>query len=316
MKPAFTLLALCLASGPVFGQALSPAPKEPALDPAKAADARAIADVVIAFTKAFEAADAKGVAMLFTDDAQVSDESGTTKGRANIEARFASYFAQMPKPKLTIKVDGLRFVSPDVAIEDGRADVKSDTPGGKAESSKYTVVYVRQDGKWLHSSLRDMPADELPAAERLKELDWLVGDWVNESHEAVVHSTCKWSDDRHYLLRDFVIQVQGKPALKVNQRIGWDPAAKQVRSWVFDSEGGFADGFWTRNGDQWMIKVNGVRSDGKLATATQIIAHLGRDHLRWASYDRTTGGELVPNVDEFTMVRKPPEPSAIPARPR
>jgi uncharacterized protein (TIGR02246 family) len=314
MKAAFTLLAVCVPIGFVFGQA--PAAREPTVDPARAADTRAIADVVNAFTKAFEAADAKAVAMLFTDDAQVSDESGTTKGRTNIEARFAAYFAQMPKPRLTIKVDGLRFVSPDVAIEDGRADVKSEMPGAKTESSKYTVVYVRQDGKWLHSSLRDMPADEPPVAERLKELEWLVGDWVNESHEAVVQSTCKWSDDRHYLLRDFVIHVQGKPALKVSQRIGWDAAAKQVRSWVFDSDGGFAEGLWTRAGDRWTIKAQGTRRDGKVATATQVITQTGRDHLRWTSYDRTTGGDLIPDIEEFTMVRKPPEPTVAPARPR
>ena len=32
--------------------------------------------------------------------------------------------------------------------------------------------------------------------------------------------------------------------MTVTQRIGWDPAAKQIRSWEFDSEGGFGEGTW------------------------------------------------------------------------
>ena len=39
------------------------------------------------------------------------------------------------------------------------------------------------------------------------------------------------------------------------QVIGWDPAAKQVRSWVFDSGGGIGEGIWTKQGDKWIKKV-------------------------------------------------------------
>ena len=176
------------------------------------------------------------------------------------------------------------------------------------ENTKYTVVYVKQDGRWLQSSLRDHSAEEPPVPERLKDLEWLVGDWVNESAAAVVHTTCKWSEDRHYLLRDFSVLVAGKPAMKGTQRIGWDPAAKQVRSWVFDSDGGFSEGYWSRLGDQWMIKSHGVHHDGKPVTATMMITRLGPGTLRWSAFDRTRGGELIPEVDEFTMVRRPPMP--------
>ena len=85
--------------------------------------------------------------------------------------------------------------------------------------------------------------------ERLKELAWLVGDWVDENSDSVVHVTCRWSDDKNFLLRDFVIHVQGKPVMNVNQRIGWDPVTKQIKSWVFDSEGGYGDALWARNGN-------------------------------------------------------------------
>ena len=202
----------------------------------------------------------------------------------------------------------VRFVTPDVAIEEGRATVTLTGAGAASEITKYTVVYVKQDGRWLQSSLRDLKAEEPAAPERLKELEWLVGDWVNESSAAVVHSTCKWSDDKHYLLREFTVTVAGKPAMKGTQRIGWDPVAKQIRSWVFDSDGGFSEGSWSRLGDQWMIRSHGVHHDGRPVTATMMITRLGPGALRWSAFDRTRGGDLIPEVDEFTLVRRPPPP--------
>lgn len=245
---------------------------------------------------------------MFTDDAQITDDAGSTRGRKSIEAHFAAYFAEQPKAKLAIKIDDLRFLTPDVAIEDGHAIVSPVAAGGVVEKTRYTVVYVKQGGKWLQSSLREEEDDEVSVPERLRDLEWLVGDWVNESHEAVVFSTCKWSDDRHYLLRDFTVNVAGKPALKGTQRIGWDADKKQVRSWVFDSDGGFSEGYWSRLGDQWMIKAHGFHHDGQPVSATMMITRLGPGTLRWSAFDRTRGGDLIPLVDDYTLVRRPPMP--------
>ena len=89
-------------------------------------------------------------------------------------------------------------------------------------------------------------------------------------------------------------------------RLGPD-CSGQFKTWIFDSEGGFGEGYWTRNGDQWVIKAEGVRQDGQPASATNIITRLGKDRASWQSVDRTIGGAAVPGVDEFTIVRKPPE---------
>ena len=311
------LLGLAIGIAPSIARPQAPAPTArartlpataPVADPARAADIKALNEGVTAFEKAFAAGDAKALAAMFTDDAQVVDDTGSTRGRANIEARFASYLAANPKTTISLKVDDLRFLTPDVAIEEGQAVVSPAAPGATAETSKYTVIHVKQNGRWFQSSVRDEPAGEPAVPERLKDLEWLVGDWVNESQEAVVHTTCKWSDDKHYLLRDFSVVVAGKPTLKGSQRIGWDPSKKQVRSWVFDSDGGFSEGDWTRQGDQWMIKAHGVHHDGKPVTATMMISRLGPGTLRWSAFDRTRGGEFIPEVDEFTMVRRPPMP--------
>jgi len=283
----------------------------------RAADRAELATLVATFVRAFEAGDARALAATFTEDATVADDSGTTRGREAIEARFAAYLADNPKARIQVQPESLRLITPDVAVEDGRAVITPAAGSGRRASSKYTVVYVRRDGRWLHSSLRDFDDVEPPPSDRLRDIEWLVGDWVNESQDAVVLSTVKWSDDRNYLLRDFTVQVAGRPAIKGTQRIGWDPSLKQIRSWVFDSEGGFNEGYWSRSGDRWMIKSHGVHHDGKAVSATQTITRLGRDALRWASSDRTRGDDHLPSGDEFTMVRRPPQPlTGTPGSPR
>ena len=125
---------------------------------------------------------------------------------------------------------------------------------------------------------------------------------------AVVLTTCKWADGGNFLVREFTVKTQGRPVLSGTQRIGWDPTRKrQFKTWIFDTEGGFGDGYWTRNGDQWVIKAEGVRQDGQHASVTSIITRLGKDRASWRSVDRTIGGAAVPGADEFTLVRKPPE---------
>ena len=86
------------------------------------------------------------------------------------------------------------------------------------------------------------------------------------------------------------------------------PSSKhQFKTWIFDSEGGHGEGYWTHNGNQWVVKVEGVRQDGVPASATNIITRLGKDRLSWQSVDRTLGGSAIAGVDEFVVVRTPPQ---------
>ncbi len=117
-----------------------------------------------------------------------------------------------------------------------------------------------------------------------------------------------WSDNKNFLIRTFDVRVKGKPALTGSQRIGWDPLTKQIKSWVFDDQGGYGEGLWMRAGDQWVIKATGVRPEGRTATATQVLTYVDNDHLKWKSIDRTRGDEVVEEIDEIVMVRKPPQP--------
>ena len=54
--------------------------------------------------------------------------------------------------------------------------------------------------------------------------------------------------------------------------------------------------------------MTGVTHDGKPASATNVLTRVAKDRMTWQSRDRIVGGELMPNVEEITIVRKPPKP--------
>ena len=118
--------------------------------------------------------------------------------------------------------------------------------------------------------VRDTPGAELTNYERLKPLEWMIGDWIDESHESVVLTSCHWTASKNYILQEIKVRMRGRDAMDLSQRIGWDPLTKQIKSWVFDSEGGYGESIWTPDGDRWLVKATAVRRDGVTASATTL----------------------------------------------
>jgi hypothetical protein len=77
---------------------------------------------------------------------------------------------------------------------------------------------------------------------------------------------------------------------------------------VFDSEGGYGEGYWSNQGDRWFVKSQGVRRDGRHASVTQVYTRVNKDVIRWHSIDRTVAGKTAPDVEEVVLVRRPPRP--------
>jgi len=275
-------------------------------------DERAVQAVAAAYARAYNAGDARALASLFTEDAEVTDENRERlRGRAMIEQAFSSMFQRRPGAAITILPAALRFLGPDVAQEEGRTLVKVPVPDGAPPATHhYTALFVKQGDRWMCSSVREELDTSLTHHERLRELEWLVGEWLDESPDSVVHTTCRWTGDQNFLLRDFTVRVQGKSVMSVNERIGWDPSTRQIKSWVFDSEGGFGCGLWSRHGNEWVIKSTGIMPDGRTATATHVLTRVNPQSVRWASIERTVGDQVVPDHAEYVLVRRPPQPQS------
>ena len=78
--------------------------------------------------------------------------------------------------------------------------------------------------------------------------------------------------------------------------------------WVFDDRGGFAEGLVSRDGDRWIIKASGVRSDGRSVSTTNAFTPIGKDRIHWETLERSVDGEVVPGSDQFNLVRRAPPP--------
>ena len=211
---------------------------------------------------------------------------------------------------MSVTIHSVRIVAPTVAIEDGTTTLTR-KQGEPSLHGRYAAVQVKLDGHWLVANTRDLVpnTDVIPISERLKPLEFLIGDWVDESEEAVIAGSYRWGEGRKFLTHEFTVKRAGA-LLKGTQCIGWDPLRHTIMSWTFDSRGGHGEGTWTWDRNHWLIKMQGVSAAGQPSSATAFLTPLGRDAYRWESTDRVLGTEAAPDTT-VTIVRKPPEPRDV-----
>jgi len=275
-------------------------------------DEQAIRQSVEALLKAYNTGDAQAVAAVFTPDALIVDAEGhSTQGREGIQQAYEQMFKEHPQSHQEVSISLIRFVAPGVAVEEGTSTI-TNAPDDTPQRSDYSVVHVKQDGKWLMASARDFENEEATAQSELDQLGWLVGEWVDESPDGLVKTKYSWTENHVYLISEFKMQIGGETALSGTQRLAWDPLSNKVRSWVFDSEGGFSEGTWTRNGNEWIVKLGGVTRNGRAGSATHVIKRISADKYSWQAHDRVVGGEIVPDTHEVVVVRQPPGPELSP----
>jgi uncharacterized protein (TIGR02246 family) len=257
------------------------------------------------FVAAFNKQDAKAVAALWTEDGQYSDDAGRVfAGRAAIGTAYAEFFAQNPGAQLRVVVDSLRLLSPDAAIEAGRAMVAL-RPDGTPGISSYTAVHVKVDGKWLMATVRDAPGSASSAGQNAADLEWLVGTWVAEEHGVRTESVCSWVAGKSFLERKHTTTRPDGTTASGVQLIGWNPQAGHVQSWSFTSDGGHAIGIWMPIEGGWQAKVDGTTGDGTPTTAVNVLRRLDDNAYAWQSVRRFLGESALPDTEEIVIKRRP-----------
>jgi uncharacterized protein (TIGR02246 family) len=270
----------------------------------RAADKAAIEKAVESYTAAFNAGDADALAAHWSPEAVYVNPltGGQVEGSEAIAKEFEAILAELKETKLAVDVESIRFISPGVAVENGVAKLIS--ADGQPQESTYTAIHVKRDGKWF---LDRVTEEDIPIVlshhEQLKELEWLIGSWVDGDDQARIQTTCQWTRNKNFITRSFTVSIQDRIDMAGMQIIGWDPAAKQIRSWVFDSDGGFAEGRWTKKDDRWSITTTGATPDGLKSTSVNVITYVDDNQFKWQSVSRMVGGELLPNIDEVVVVR-------------
>jgi hypothetical protein len=179
---------------------------------------------------------------------------------------------------------------------------------GTRDSNRYAMVWVKTGDKWLISSTRDLPAEveEVPSLTypQLKSLEWAVGDWVDSGGKGDVKVKVYWAPNKSFLMMDYETKREGADPMLTTQRVGWDPVNNLMRSWVFDSTGGWGEGYWTRDGNKWIVAASGILADGGTGGSTNIYEFKDDNTILYRSVDRDIDGQPVADV-EVKLVRKP-----------
>lgn len=259
-----------------------------------------------AYVQAFNQGDAKALAAMWSPEAvYINPLSGEqVVGRDAIEKQFAAIFSENKDTKLAATTERIQFISPGVALENGTAIVSR--PGGEApEVTAYQAVYVKHDGEWLLDRVsEEVVAVPVSRPNHLAKLEWLIGTWIDEDDNARIESNYRWTKNRTFITQLFEITVGDQVEHSGMQIIGWDSASEKIRSWVFDSDGGFGEGVWSQHDNAWHIRSSGVLPDGSKSSSTNVMTYINDNVFTWQSIDRMVDGELLPNVDEVVVAKQ------------
>lgn len=293
LRTTLAALALLLAAGaatPAYA-----APNAP-LDPG-------IAAMVGTFEKAFNAHNAPAMMALWTPDAVYNATVANiqVKGRDDIGAAYAKLFKQQPTSSLKLTITESKIEGGKASLL-GMAEVTQ--KGQLPTRSLFRASLEKVGASWLFSSVEEaeLPADS-PTG--MSQLGWLAGTWTQALPSGDVKNTYHWVDGGAFLIRNYSRAAKEGPAVDGTQIFGWDAEQQCVRTWLFDSNGSFGEGYWQRQSpDKWLNKMALKLPDGRRGSVTQIMTRKGDNEIILQSVDREIDGQFQPNTAPATMTRQ------------
>lgn len=300
------LTALIGASAMLAQEATGPSGSDAAEIEVVADDPTAkIQDAIASYVKAFNSGDVDTLANAWTEEGvYISRISGNRRdGREALRAQFKSLFEDKASVgKLALQSESIELVSPRVAVESGRATVVLE---GETTLTAYKTVFVKDGDRWLIDRVTE---DEIPESvlryERLAALDWMIGKWVDASDDYTFEVECSWTSNNTYISRKYSLTSADGVASSGLQLIGWDPKQKQIRSWLFDSEGSFVSGVWTSRDGVWKVSSTATLSDGSSGSYVGVYRPTEDGNYTWQKVNQIVDGQLLPNLDEVTVLRQ------------
>ncbi len=274
----------------------------PAAEPAETAkDETAIRNTVESYVAAFNAGDADALAGYWCEDCEFATPAGDLlQGRQAIGEAFKTFFKENAGVKLEVAIASVRVEGRGAAVERGTSRVTR--PDGTVTETAYAARYAKENAKWKLKTLSE--ADKAPSHyEQLKQLEWVIGDWIDAGEESTIKTSCKWTKNKNFITRSFTVSTGDLVVLQGTQVIGWAPDKKVIRSWLFDSDGGTGVGVWSNEGDRWTIRTVRVLADGRKGSAINVITRTDDNSFTWKSTAREVDGDVLPSVGPVTVTR-------------
>jgi hypothetical protein len=178
-----------------------------------------------------------------------------------------------------------------------------------------TVLAAGFVGGWALTEMRaQVPAAPAPpiatttdavtsAESPLATLDWLVGSWACQTEKGAVEFSCKFTKNNSFLVRSFRIVNEPEGTMSGMQVIAWDPVQETIRSWTFDSDGGFGEDTWNQADDRYTMRSKYTLADGGKGAAINVMTYVDHDTFHWKSTNREMDGELQPDTAEIVVSR-------------
>jgi uncharacterized protein (TIGR02246 family) len=258
-----------------------------------------------AYLDAFNEQDVpKLVALWSPEGVYISRTSGDRiVGRKRLTEEFAQVFGGESKPKLSGSSESVEFISPNVALERGTATVTG--PDDSVTQTSYRIVYVKRDGTWLIDRVtEDEIIVPLSNYQHLKDLEWMIGEWVDAGEGITIEMECSWTTNENFISRKYSVSTEDRVASSGLQVIGWYAKQQQIRSWLFDSDGGVITSEWTNGGDHWTVQSVATLNDGASGSFTSIFRPTDDGNYTWEKINRVLDGRLLPNINEIIVQRK------------
>ena len=173
-----------------------------------AKDESAIRSGAESYVQAFNKADAESLASHWAEDAEYILPSGEVlKGRDKIEQAFKKFFSDNQGIQVQMAISEIRFPRHNEAVEEGSAVVSR--PGEKPKELTYEVRYVKRKAAWKIAHVEETfsaPSNY----EHLKELEWLTGEWVDDSEVSDVETLAEWTKNKSFITLSFRVQFEGR----------------------------------------------------------------------------------------------------------
>ena len=271
----------------------------------EAADENAIRAAVESYVNAYNRGDAEAVAAHWSESGEWTSPSGQRfQGRRAIEKELENLFAENKGVRIEVVNPSIRIVSADAATEEGTVRVVR--PAAPPSDSTYLAVHVKKDGQWKLDSVHETNLPDLPAASPARRWKTWRGWWASGPIKAPTQRSTRALGGRRTRPFRTIPSRRPFPAWTISKapRSSVDPAAGTIRSWMFDSDGGFGEGTWSKKGNTWIVKFHQILPDGRKALAENVYTLLDDDTFLWKSIAREVDGEYLPNVEEVKMVRR------------
>jgi len=306
MKPNRLILYALLALVIPGGGGRSAAQESKDADPKRQADRRALDQLTKDMIDAFDRRDAAAIAAHWTDTGEFRhNDDEPVRGRAEIRNGYERFFKSLDgKPKLEIQTDSLRFPSADTAVKETRLLLRNDD-GEIVAAGRQDAVLVREGDQWKVAVIHESDTDVVPDVS-LEELGWLVGTWRAVTKDREVTIVYEWDEKQNFIRGKFSVREGAAVVDSGTEIIGKDNARGVIRSWLFQSDGGFGSGAWSRDGGKWTIDVHNVKADGSELTATLLYIRVDPDTFTWQAVDLALDNSPLPDTPPIKASKRAP----------